>query len=613
MIVCPHCGSAVNPEALHCGVCGGALEPGKIEAAQSPPAQQPPGGGAMKKTMMGMSPNVATPAPAPVPAGLKGTMIGMPAGGGPPPAGGGAAAAATAPGGVVGTGGAARPGVLSSAKQTIIGVASPLANANFSAPAPAQPPVVEHKRTMMGVAMPGIAPLAPGVPKESFPMPEQAPPADMVGGYAPAPPTFQPAATFQATPEERRARSSRPPPPRPQPQYSTAVAIVLVTALVLAAGAAAFAIFWRSPAPLRAEARVDATGTDLLHITCVTCSDGTELRIGDAKATVSNQVADIPLAKPLTVGENVFSVDVDRPANGRDEKVSLIVKIGYRIRPDLSGLDAEHPVLRIAVDGAPLAKMVIDGKPLDLGPDGKGKYEIDVTAECTGLADDAKTLERSVSYSVASGSGTAEQGVVGLRVAITPLHVDSPNSHSVVETDRFLLAGRTGRGGRLLAGGEPIAVTADGSFSKVIAAKAQGDNVAVLRATVPGQAPRIASLKVKRVERLFEEAKDFAASAPLTYAELAADVTKHVGEPIVLAGDVVETRQQGGRNISLIDVQKGCPKPPCVARALIPGNEAIVRGERLQVFGYVTRAISAKTEASGAVPEIESAFFLKRH
>jgi hypothetical protein len=45
---------------------------------------------------------------------------------------------------------------------------------------------------------------------------------------------------------------------------------------------------------------------------------------------------------------------------------------------------------------------------------------------------------------------------------------------------------------------------------------------------------------------------------------------------------------------------------------LLAGNDAIARGERLQVFGYVTRAISAKTEASGAVPEIESAFFLKR-
>src|SRR5207237_6582732 len=108
--------------------------------------------------------------------------------------------------------------------------------------------------------------------------------------------------------------------------------------------------------------------------------DGTELRIGESKAKVLSQVADVSLASPLGVGENVFTVNVDRPANGRDEKVSLIVKIGYRIRPDLSGLDSDHPVLRILVDGAPLAKMVIDGKPLDLGTDGKGNYDIDITS-----------------------------------------------------------------------------------------------------------------------------------------------------------------------------------------------------------------------------------------
>src|SRR5436190_15148966 len=77
MIVCPHCGSSVNPEALHCGVCGGALEPGKPDAEKGPAAAQPPAGGAMKRTMIGVAPGLATPTPAPAPAGLKGTMIGM--------------------------------------------------------------------------------------------------------------------------------------------------------------------------------------------------------------------------------------------------------------------------------------------------------------------------------------------------------------------------------------------------------------------------------------------------------------------------------------------------------------------------------------------------------
>jgi hypothetical protein len=466
---------------------------------------------------------------------------------------------------------------------------------------------------MMGVAMPGIAPLAPGVAKEPVPVEPAPDPGTLAPGFGPPPqpqPAFQPASTYQSMPEEPRRRSSRPPPPKARPQYSATIA--LVSGLVLAAAAAAFAFLWRSPAPLRAEARVDASGTDQLHITCTTCPDGTELRIGDAKSKVVSQSADIALASPLGVGENVFTVDVDRPANARDEKVSLIVKIGYRIRPDLSGLDSDRPVLRILVDGAPLAKMVIDGKPLDLGADGKGAYDIDITSDCTGPSDETKTLERSVPYSVAGATGAAEQGSVGLRVAVTPLHLDAPSTHAVIDGERFLLGGRTGRGGRLVVGGDPVPVAADGSFSKAMPAKTIGDNTLSLRATVPGLAPRIASVRVKRVEKLSEEARTFTASAPLAFADLSADVNKHVGEPIVLTGDIVEARQQGARNLALLDVQKGCPRPPCVARVVFTSTDGVTRGDHLQVFGHVTRAISAKGEAAGAVPEVEGDFFLKR-
>jgi hypothetical protein len=256
--------------------------------------------------------------------------------------------------------------------------------------------------------------------------------------------------------------------------------------------------------------------------------------------------------------------------------------------------------------------MVIDGKPLDLGADGKGKYELDVTAECTGLSDETKTIERSVSYSVAGASGATEQGTVGLRVAVTPLRIDAPTTHAVVETDRFLLGGRSARGARLMAAGEPVSVAADGSFSKLVPATAVGDNVLPLRAIVAGQAPRLASVRVKRVERLSDEARTFSASAPLAFADLAADVGKHVGEPVVLTGDIVESRQQGARNVALLDVQKGCPRPPCVTRVVLAGTDAIAKGDRLQVFGHVTRAIGAKGEATGAVPEVEGDFFLKR-
>src|SRR5262249_7507838 len=160
------------------------------------------------------------------------------------------------------------------------------------------------------------------------------------------------------------------------------------------------------------------------------------------------------------------------------------------------------PRLRIAIEGAPQASMTIDGKTLALGKDGKGQYEIDVTQECTGLADEAKSIERAIPYSVIGSTGGTEQGVVNVRVAIPPLHIDSPTSHTLIEREQFVLAGRTARGARLLAGTQQLPIAADGSFARPTVAPAVGENVVKLRTIVPGQAPRIAQVSIRRVEHL---------------------------------------------------------------------------------------------------------------
>jgi hypothetical protein len=469
----------------------------------------------------------------------------------------------------------------------------------------------------MGVAMPGIAPLAPGVAKGA--LHPGAPGGSSFGSdgktMGVGPPgggghTVGVGFAPEVSPRHgERRRSSAPPPPPPSQSSAT---IAIGSGLLLASGAVAFAIFWRSPAPLRAEARVDSNGSDLLHVTCATCPDGTEVRAGDSKAQVTGRAADLVLASPLKVGENLFSVAVDRPGSGRDETVQLIVQIGYRIRPDLSALDSDHPMLRIAIEGGPLASMEIDGKTLTLGGDGKGQYDVDVTAECTGLADDAKSIERAIPYSVVGSTGASEQGVVNVRVAVPPLHIDSPTPHTIIERDQFILAGRTGRGARLVAGVQTAVVAADGTFVRSIAAPALGENTIKLRATVPGQAPRMASVSVRRVEHLADEAKTFAANAPLPFADLAASVNRYVGQPVVLSGEIVESRSQGATNLALLDVQKGCSRPPCLARLVFAGEEPVARTDRVQVYGYVTRAISPGGDASGTVPEVEVAFAQKK-
>jgi len=328
-------------------------------------------------------------------------------------------------------------------------------------------------------------------------------------------------------------------------------------------------------------------------------------------ARVVDEIADLQLTAPLRVGDNAFDIDVERPAGGRQERVSLVVKIGYRIRPDVSRLDSDHPALRVAIDGVGGAIVTVEGKPLALGADGKGVYDIDITPECTGVSDEPKIIERAVAYAVSSGSGGIENGTINMHVAVPPLHIDAPGEHATIESEQFLLAGRTARGARLTAASQVIGVAADGSFSRSLPAARIGNNSVTLRAYVAGQASRIANLTVERVEHLADVVTEFTAKAPLSFSELSAAVDRHVGERIVLVGEVMEGRTQGHKGLLVLDVQQGCARPPCLARVVLPGQDGPARGERVQVFGYVKGAAPGNSASVAPVPEVEAAFTLK--
>ena len=489
-----------------------------------------------------------------------------------------------------------------------------------------------HARTMLGVAMPGIAPLAPGVAKPRPDEPvafdsRQVAPSPGRAPWDPGAPTADSrmAVPVSGGPDLQAARPPQAVPGVRPPLYKHPASIAIAAGLLLAGGALVFALAWRSPAPLRAEARLDPMGKDVLHLSCASCQDGTQIRIESSSAVVSKQTADLTLASPLAVGDNRFVVDVDRPGVGRRERVKLLVQIAYRIRPDVSRLEGEHPTLRIAVEAPHGTSVLVDGKQAALGPDGRGSQDIDLTAQCTGPADEVRMIDRAIPYSVAAGAGPASQGVANVRIAVVPLHLDAPLDRNVVATDRVLLAGRTTRAGRVVAGGRPIEVSSDGSFAQPLPLPAMGDNEISILASSAGQASRSARIVVKRVGRLEDEAREFAAKATLSFADLVADVPAHVGQPLVLFGEVVDSRVQNHQAVTLLDVQRGCSKPPCMVRVITGGDDTWARAERLRVFGTVRRlwtatggpagagspALPASLGAAASLAEVEACFVLK--
>jgi hypothetical protein len=156
-----------------------------------------------------------------------------------------------------------------------------------------------------------------------------------------------------------------------------------------------------------------------------------------------------------------------------------------------------------------------------------------------------------------------------------------------------------------------VQVAADGSFAQALPAVLLGDNAVVVISSSPGQASRSATITVKRVARLEDEARELFAKTPLTISELGADVARHTGQPVAFSGEVYEARVQNHLGVMLLDVQKGCAKPPCRVRVLTAGDGSWARGERVSVFGTVTRLFSDTGGGAMTMPEIRASFVLK--
>ena len=202
---------------------------------------------------------------------------------------------------------------------------------------------------MLGVAMPGIAPLRAGDPGR-VPATERVPtPPTERGTPKPSPERARPRA-----PQAIVDREDEPPRRSAKRKGLPRSALILMSvagALALVAGIVAF--LWESPKPIRAEVMLDDRGGEILALTCDDCADGTEVSVGSNHATFASKKASLALAHNLQIGSNELAVDVKRPGIGRDEQVTLTVGVDYLVRGDLSALSADPPKVKVAVEALP--------------------------------------------------------------------------------------------------------------------------------------------------------------------------------------------------------------------------------------------------------------------
>ncbi|MBL8739918.1 MAG: hypothetical protein JNK04_02455, partial [Myxococcales bacterium] len=360
---------------------------------------------------------------------------------------------------------------------------------------------------------------------------------------------------------------------------------------LLVVGAIAAVLLWPSAPPLKAQVRAADGGAEVLDVTCESCPDGTLLTVRDAEAKIAGGKATVPLLAPLAIGDTALTIRVDRPGSGRDEDVSLKVRVAYRIRPDLTTLEADRPSLQIVIEAMEGATVSLDGEDVPLRG-GHAIKTVDITKDVTGPANDAGAqLGRRISYVVKPPDGVEEKGVVAVSIPVLPLVIDAPGKAIVTEKATFLLSGHTSPGAEIVVAGRSLGITKDGAFSQTMNVSSVGATEIEVRAKTQGRAPRLVHVAVERVTSLESAVEGFQKRGPLDFAAVSKSIDAAVGKPVALSGEVLEVRSQAGVNTIVLRAESpSCAPsgPACVARLLQGRTDlGIDRSAKIRAFGFV--------------------------
>jgi len=386
--------------------------------------------------------------------------------------------------------------------------------------------------------------------------------------------------------------------------------VALATSALVLVGGFALAWFWRSAPPITAQARSAPDGKDVISLRCDprSCRDGTSVDVGDAKGTFVRGEAELVLAESLHVGANRLVLHVDRPGMGRDEVLSLVVPVAYRVRADVTSMNGPRSLIVIHVEAAPGSDVTLDGNTLTLDARGSGDYAVDESAATEGPADESHVISLDVGYRVAVAGQEVGRGTVSARVAVAPLRVDVPGTHAVVSTDQLVLAGRAARGATVSVDGKPVDLSPEGLFETTILLDALGERNVEVRSATAALVTRTVHVVMKRVAHLTAEAKDFERQPLVGYDNAVKDFAGTVGRAMVVDGEVIESRTVGHRTVALVDDRRGCAKGPCLARVVVRQDITIAAGKVLHAYGRLSHPYT--TSPGQTVPEVDADFVI---
>jgi hypothetical protein len=446
-----------------------------------------------------------------------------------------------------------------------------------------EPPTLEsglphHKGTLLGVAMPGIAPLNPGIQKvETVPRErsERAAPIQVN-----APNTLEEridAAVNEATnktveriDEQRTVQRKR-------------LAVILGILATVLLGVIASALFWWKSLHLTVTVTTSETSAEQLQIVCSACQEGTTLLLDGRSAIFHEGQATLQLQKRLAIGLNRLALEVKRPNRTRSEIVNAIVPVEFRVTSDLSELAKDPPQLLVVVEAVPQTHIQIEDRTFTVGADGKLRIPFDVTTQLTGPSSAVGRFEKKLDYRVTQRDGTVVTGSIVAKSPITPLELVSPGLAFITPKATFTLSGRTSPKAKLTANNHPLVVNSDGAFLQDMALSAPGATRLRVFAHEEGLAPRFVEIALERVVNDRQRAEEMSRNLERNYDSIVQALATKPGSLVALSGEVV-AEETVGPTTRLV-IQSNCGKPPCLTSVKYGAPLAIKRGQRIRAIG----------------------------
>ncbi|MGC4065331.1 MAG: hypothetical protein QM784_11920 [Polyangiaceae bacterium] len=450
--------------------------------------------------------------------------------------------------------------------RTMVGVAPPTPVVPATDDEPRNPSPPHHKETLLGVAMPGIAPLNPGAPKSE----EVALPPERRNQAAAARQSQAPGprrATPTPTPTEQRRAAAIESATRAahlRALQRRRLAWILGGASTLLGSIVAVAAFiWWNSVHLTVKVGTAENNDEFLSLTCNNCPDGTTVHLDGKAARFTGGKTELALAKRLSVGTNPLALEVKRPSRTRSEVITAMVPVEFRVTTNLASLAKDPPQLTVTVEAIPQTRFQMSGRTYTVGPEGNLAIPVDVTNQLSGPSAAKMPLEQKLDYTVIGSDGTQLPGSLVTRLAITPLEITAPGLDYITANSTFTLSGRTSPKAKLSANGHPLSVSSDGTFRQDMALSAPGTTRLRIRTIEDGLAPRIVDIALERVTNLRQRADQLASTLYTTYDAISELVAGKPNSLVALHGEVVAVDRTEAT--TRVVVSASCVRSPCLA------------------------------------------------